>query len=505
MDKVRVRFAPSPTGYLHVGNARTALFNWLFARQKKGVYVLRVEDTDIERSAAEYEERLKQDLRWLGLDWDEGPDIRGPYGPYRQSLRLDTYKKYTQQLLEGEKAYYCFCSPQELEDERKKAIASGEMPVYSGKCRDISLDVADRRVRDGEPAVVRLKTPGQGELRYDDLVRGTLTFDLKLTGDPVLVRSNGLPAYNYAVVIDDHLMEISHVIRGEDHISNTPRQILTYQALGFHPPQFAHLSMVMGQDNTRLSKRHGATAVSQFEKQGILASALFNYLALLGWASPEEREVLTKEELVELFDLEKVSRSSAIFDYEKLFWINRQHMKNLSPRHMAEMAYPHLKERNLLPADMTEAHWTWLEEAAELLIERIDKFSDIPEQVAVLFDFSPSSMEKESKEALQTECASKVIEYFGKEISRLESFDYDQFSRITMHAKQETGCKGKDLYHPLRVALTARVSGLDLDKFITLVEKGASLEFPRPLKNCAQRVSEMLGFLRASSDVESKT
>jgi len=505
MDKVRVRFAPSPTGYLHVGNARTALFNWLFARQKKGVYVLRVEDTDIERSAEEYEKRLKQDLQWLGLDWDEGPDTGGPYGPYRQSLRLDTYKKYTQQLLEEDKAYYCFCSPRELEEERKKAIASGEMPVYSGKCRATSYDAAERRVRDGEAAVVRLKTPGQGELRYDDLVRGNLIFDLKLTGDSVLVRSNGLPAYNYAVVIDDHLMEISHVIRGEDHISNTPRQVLTYQALGFHPPQFAHLSMVMGQDNTRLSKRHGATAVDQFETQGILASALFNYLALLGWAPPEDREILTKQELVELFDLEKVSRSSAIFDYDKLFWINRQHMKNLSPRQMAKMAYPHLKERNLLPADMTETHWAWLEEAAELLIERIDKFSDIPEQVALLFDFSPSGMDKDSKEALQTECASKVIEYFGKEITKLESFDYEQFSRITKDAKQETGCKGKDLYHPLRVAMTARVSGLDLDKFITLVEKGSKLDFPRPLKNCAQRISEMLGFLRTSSGMESET
>lgn len=504
MDKVRVRFAPSPTGYLHVGNARTALFNWLFARQKKGTLILRVEDTDIERSDEEYEKRLEQDLRWLGLDWDEGPDTGGPHGPYRQSLRLDTYKKYTQQLLDEEKAYYCFCSPQELEDERKKAIAAGEMPVYSGKCRDIPHNEANRRVSDGEPAVVRLKTPGQGELCYDDLVRGTLTFDLKLIGDPVLVRSNGLPAYNYAVVIDDHLMEISHVIRGEDHISNTPRQILTYQALGYHPPRFAHLSMVMGQDNTRLSKRHGATAVDQFEKQGILSTALFNYLALLGWAPPEEREVLTKEELVELFDLGKVSRSSAIFDYEKLFWINRQHMKNIPLHQKAEMAYPHFKEKNLFPENMTEAHWVWLEEAVDILIERVDKLSDLPEQVARLFDFSPSSMDEESKQALKTECAFRVIESFGERILKLKSFDYDQFSRITKDIKQETGCKGKDFYHPLRVALTARVSGLDLDKFITLVEKGAKLEFPRPLKNCAQRVAEILDFLKTSKGVENE-
>jgi len=502
MEKVRVRFAPSPTGYLHVGNARTALFNWLYSRQKKGTFILRVEDTDIERSAEEYEERLKQDLRWLGLDWDEGPDTGGPYGPYRQSLRLDTYQRYAQQLLEEGKAYYCFCSPQELEDERKRAMAAGEMPVYSKKCRDIPRDEATCRVREGEPAVVRLKTPGGGELRYNDLVRGRLTFDLKLTGDPVLVRSNGLPAYNYAVVIDDHLMAISHVIRGEDHISNTPRQILAYESLGFHPPQFAHLAMVMGQDNTRLSKRHGATAVDQFEKLGILPEALFNYLALLGWAPPEEREILAKEELIELFDLEKVSRSSAIFDYEKLFWINRQHMKELPSHQKAEMGYPHLKKKNLLPEDMSDDHWAWLEEAVAILLERVDKFSDLPDQMALLFDFSPSDMDEESKKALKTECASRVIESFGEKISQLDSFDYDQFSRITKDIKQETGCKGKDLYHPLRVALTARVSGLDLDKFITLVEKGSQLEFPRPLKNCAQRAAEMRVFLKSSRSME---
>jgi nondiscriminating glutamyl-tRNA synthetase len=260
MEKVRVRFAPSPTGFLHVGNARTALFNWIFARQKKGIFILRIEDTDVERSAPEYEERLKEDLRWLGLDWDEGPDKEGRFGPYRQSLRLGLYSRYTQKLLEEGKAFFCFCTLQELEKERKKAISSGEMPVYSGKCRTIPFEEARRRVEAGEKATTRLRTPGKGSLQYDDLVRGTLTFDLKLIGDPILVRSNGLPAYNYAVVLDDYLMKITHVIRGEDHISNTPRQLLVYQALSLTPPQFAHLSLVMGKDGTRLSKRHGASS-----------------------------------------------------------------------------------------------------------------------------------------------------------------------------------------------------------------------------------------------------
>lgn len=498
MEKVRVRFAPSPTGFLHVGNARTALFNWLFARQKNGVFILRIEDTDVERSVPEYERRLKDNLRWLGLDWDEGPEIGGRFGPYRQSLRFDIYKSYTQKLLEGEKAYYCFCSPRELEREKKKALSSGKTPVYSGRCRSIPADVAQRRVDDGEQAPVRLQTPEEGNICYNDLVRGRLHFDLKLIGDPILVRSNGLPAYNYAVVIDDSLMEITHVIRGEDHISNTPRQILIYKALSLTPPQFVHLSLVMGKDATRLSKRHGATAVDQFEKQGVLSPALFNYLALLGWAPPEGREVLTKNELVELFNLKKVSRSAAIFDYDKLHWINRQHIKRLASRQKAELAYPYLKKANIFPRKMTDAHWEWLEEAVEGLIERVDRFSELPKQVAMLFEFSPSRMEEETKEELKTDSALKVIRLFGEKISRLDSFDYDKFAFLTQEIRRETGCKGKDLYHPLRVALTARVSGLELNKFIPLVEKGAKLIFPKPLKNCSQRVSVILDFLKLS-------
>jgi len=499
MEKVRVRFAPSPTGFLHVGNARTALFNWLFARQKKGVFILRVEDTDVERSSPEYEMSLKKDLHWLGLDWDEGPDIGGKFGPYRQSLRLDIYKSYTQKLLEEGKAFFCFCSPEELERERKKALSLGEMPVYSGKCRALAAEEALRRVNTGEKAVVRLQTPGKGTLQYNDLVRGTLTFDLKLIGDPILVRSNGVPAYNYAVVIDDSMMKITHVIRGEDHISNTPRQILIYEALSLTPPLFAHLSLVMGKDGTRLSKRHGATSVDQFEKQGILSSALFNYLALLGWAPPEDKEVLAKEELLELFDLNKVSRSSAIFDYEKLHWINRQQMKRLTSRQKAEMAYPFLRKADLFPEKMTDSHWEWLEKVVESLTERVDRFSELSAEVSALFEFSPSKMEDEVREELKTECAQKVIRLFGEKLSQFESFDYDKFASLTQGIARETGCKGKELYHPLRIALTTRLSGLKFDKFINLVEEGAGLNFPKPLKSCSQRVSEILNFLKSSN------
>jgi glutamyl-tRNA synthetase len=332
-------------------------------------------------------------------------------------------------------------------------------------------------------------------LTFNDLVRGELKFDLRLTGDSVIIRSNGLPAYNFAVVVDDALMKITHVIRGEDHISNTPRQVLLYQALSFDLPEFAHLSLVMGKDNTRLSKRHGATSVDQFRKDGILPSALFNYLALLGWSPPDDREVLSPQDLTPLFNLEKVSRSSAIFDYDKLYWINRQQAKMLSAREKAEMAYPYLRKAGLLPDPMSEAHWDWLEKVVEAFIERVDRFADLPSHVNLLYDFSPQEIDEETRQDLKSDCAEEVIRSFGSKIKDVKNFDYVQFVALTQDIKQETGCKGRDLYHPLRIALTAKSSGLDLDKLIPLVEEGARLGLHRVIKNCSQRVAETLEFL----------
>jgi len=497
METHRVRFAPSPTGYLHVGNARTALFNWLFARQKSGVFILRVEDTDVERSRQEYEARLCEDLRWMGLDWDEGPDVGGSFGPYRQSDRLQIYADYTRKLLDEGKAYYCFCSIEDLEKEKEAALAAGQLPIYSGRCRSICLDEARHLIQRGQPAAVRLKVPDLGHLRFKDFVRGSLEFDLKLIGDPILVRSSGLPAYNFAVVVDDSLMKITDVIRGEDHISNTPRQILVYRALGLEPPRFAHLAMVMGQDNTRLSKRHGATAVDQFAKDGFLPAAFFNYLALLGWAPPEGREVLEKKDLLELFDLRRVSRSAAIFDYEKLNWLNRQHIKRLTPAEKARDAYPFLKEAGLMPAEMTEAHWRWLEKAVESLIEGVNKFADLPSAFTLLFDFSPETMDDEARAILGAKTAAEAVRAFAGKLDASGELDLERYAAIIGEIKQETGLKGKALFHPLRVALTARASGLELDRFIPLVEEGAKLNFPRPIPSCAERVKAMLACLSA--------
>jgi len=497
-EQIRIRFAPSPTGFLHVGNARTALFNWLFARKKGGIFVLRIEDTDEERSFEKYEKKLMEDLKWLTLDWDEGPFREGPVGPYRQSQRLHFYKSFTEKLLEEGKAYYCFCSKQELETEKKQAISAGKNPVYSGKCRGISLEEAQKKRSNGQPSVVRLKTPGAGELSFEDMVRGRVCFDLKLLGDPVIVRSNGIPGYNYAVVIDDSLMKITHVIRGEDHISNMPRQILTYAALSFPVPKFAHLSMVMGEDNTRLSKRHGATSVDQFKKDGILPAALINYLALLGWAAPDGSEILDRDDLIRMFEIRKVSRSSAIFDFDKLHWLNRQHMKKLPLSQQAEQAYPFLREAGLMPEEqsMSKDHWNWLEKAVGSFIEKVDRFSDLSEHFNTMFDFSPNDLDSESGEILRSACAQKVLRSFSVKMTKIKILDFDKYAEMTKEIKAETGCKGKDLFHPLRVALTLKSSGLDLEKFIPLVEEGAQLVFPKPLLGCARRLADVLGHFR---------
>jgi len=498
MNEPRVRFAPSPTGFLHVGNARTALFNWLYARQKRGAFILRIEDTDVERSSPEYEKKLVEDISWLGLDWDEGPDKGGPLGPYRQSERVEIYREYARRLVESGEAYFCFCSPQELEEERKRAVRKGGTAVYSGRCRNLPPEESRKRAEGGERAAVRLKTPGRGTLAFRDLVRGEIAFDLQHIGDPIILRSTGVPAYNFAVVVDDALMRITHVIRGEDHLSNTPKQILVYRALHFPLPVFAHLSMVLGKDGGRLSKRHGAVSVSQFRDSGILPSALVHYMALLGWAPPEDRDILSKKDLISLFRLDRVSRSAALFDYDKLSWINRQHIRALSPREKAEQALPYLVGARLLPEDMTAAHWKWLEKAAAAFAERVDRWSELPDRMELFFSFSPETIDSRSKEELKTGCAPRVLRLFQEKNARDRPLDVEKFARIVREIKEETGCRGREIYHPLRIALTGQSSGMELDVFIPLVEEGARLPMPRPVKDCFQRVAEVVRVIQGA-------
>ena len=339
---MRLRFAPSPTGLLHVGNARTALFNWLMARGAGGTFVLRVEDTDVERSTRQSEAGIIEDLRWLGLDWDEGPDVGGSRGPYRQSERLALYQSYADRLIRSGTAYYCFCSAEALEAERAAAIAANRAPKYPGTCRQIASAEAGARLGAGERAAVRFRVSGERDVVFADLVRGEVRVHTSIIGDPVLLRSDGTPAYNFAVVIDDALMGITHVVRGEDHVSNTPRQLLLYEALGLEPPAFAHVSLVLGPDHAPLSKRHGATSVAEFRARGYLPEALVNYLALIGWSPGGDEELLPIGELARRFSVADVGRSAGVFDPAKLAWANRHYLRLADPVRIAGLAVPYL-------------------------------------------------------------------------------------------------------------------------------------------------------------------
>ncbi len=387
---MRVRFAPSPTGQLHVGNARTALFNWLLAHGKDGTFILRIEDTDSERSTRESEASILEDLRWLGLDWDEGPDVGGLHGPYRQSERVHLYASYANELIAGEHAYYCFCSPGKLEDDRKGDLAAGRPPKYHGTCRNIPPDEAHDRIAAGERPVIRFAVPENVEVSFQDLVRGEVSFSSDVIGDPVLVRSDGRPAYNFAVVVDDAVMEITHVIRGEDHISNTPRQVLLYQALGFTQPEFAHLSLVMGPDHTPLSKRHGATSVAEFRERGYLPEALVNYLALIGWSPGGGQELLPIEELARRFALENVGHSAGIFDQEKLGWMNRHYMKEASSTRLAAESVRYFLKRGYIRRRTDEA-MEYLISALPMAVGSVDRLEEIPDRLKFLFEFDPAA------------------------------------------------------------------------------------------------------------------
>jgi nondiscriminating glutamyl-tRNA synthetase len=342
MKEIRVRFAPSPTGPLHIGGARSALFNFLLAKKLGGKFILRIEDTDRERSSRESEVNIYESLKWLGMNWDEGPDVGGAYGPYRQMERLDIYQEYTQKLLAEGKAYYCYCSEEELEKERQEALAQGGSPQYSGKCRLLSAEGREKYEAEGRKPVVRFRVPEDKEIVINDLVRGEVAFQSEEVGDFIIVKSDGIPTYNYAVVIDDALMKISHVIRAEEHLSNTPRQILLYEALGFEIPQFAHISLILGKDRSKMSKRHGATSVVQYKEEGYLPEAVVNFLALLGWAPEGEAEIFSLEELIKEFSLERVAKNPAVFDMEKLRWINGIYLRECSLDKLTELALPYL-------------------------------------------------------------------------------------------------------------------------------------------------------------------
>jgi nondiscriminating glutamyl-tRNA synthetase len=488
----RVRFAPSPTGMLHVGNARTALYNWLFARHTAGEFLLRIEDTDVERSEVRYETQLIEDLRWLGLDWAEGPQIGGPYAPYRQSERMEIYQRHTNQLLREGKAYRCFCAAEELEQERQLALREHRTQMYSGKCRSLTVSEAEDRAIAGETFAVRLAVP-DAPLRFHDIVRGDVEFAADTVSDFILVRSSGMPVYNYVVTIDDALMRITHVIRGDDHISNTPRQVAIYQAFGWDLPQFAHLSTILGSDRERLSKRHGATSVASFREMGILPQALANYLALLGWgAEGGTRETFTREELIAEFKLERVTPSPAVFDWDKLHWLNRHVIKQTPLPELRALSWPYFAARHLLPELPHAGIQNWFDKVLELFLPAVDQLQQLPEKAAAVWH--PAPVAPEDAALVTSEAGARVVRTFTEKVkAEAGALTPQRFKELMNEVKAETGVKGKDLFHPVRIILTGAHSGPEFDKLIPLLEEGSRLDLPTHVAGVRERVEAFAG------------
>jgi glutamyl-tRNA synthetase len=449
------------------------LFNWLLARRQGGRFILRIEDTDIERSTGASERSILEDLRWLGLDWDEGPDVGGPFGPYRQSERTADYAAAARTLLTAGRAYYCFCSTDELERERREALAAGQPPRYSGKCRAIEPALAAERVRRGEDGALRFAVPVGQSVTFRDLVRGDVTFATEVIGDPVILRSNGRPAYNFAVVVDDARMKITHVIRGEDHISNTPRQILLYDALGHAAPTFAHLSLVLGPDHAPLSKRHGVTSVAEFRERGYLSEALVNYLALLGWSPGESEEIVDVAEMARRFDLERVTHSAAVFDTDKLSWINRHYMKAAPSDRLAQLALPYFVRAGWLTSASEAA--AFVESVLPMVTGSVDRLEDIPERLTGLFAWDAERAAHMVAGDADAPGAPAVIHAFADEIASAGPLDRQSFRAAAERVRQQTGIKGRALFHPIRDALTAAASGPELDLLVPAIDRAAML------------------------------
>lgn len=493
-NPVRVRFAPSPTGFLHVGNVRTALFNWLLAGHLHGSFILRIEDTDAERSKPKYEKQLLDDLRWLGLRWNEGIDREGPCGPYRQSDRFEIYQKFAQQLFDEDKAFRCFCSEEELEKVRQQQLARGETARYSGKCRHLSPAEIEARRKSKSRFTLRLRVR-PGSVGFSDLVFGRVEIETAQISDPVLLRSDGSPTYNFCCVIDDYLMKISHVVRGDGHLSNTHRQILIYEALGAPVPQFAHLSTINGPDGQKLSKRHGATSVEEFRRQGYLPEALANYLALLGWSPPNEgQEIMPLEEITRQFDLSRVLKSPAIFDNAKLDWMNRTYIHKADSNALAEEAKRFFIEAGLVPAKLDPEMLSWLAQVIDLAKTYVDHLDQLPREASIVYGFEkdPPEIDADALEALKNPEGKVVAREFMRMVVEKGGLSPDAYRDIVAQVKANTHQKGRNLFHPIRAALTGRGSGPELEKLIPLYETGSKLNLPRKVMSCSERLHAIL-------------
>ena len=466
ISNVRVRFAPAPTGLLHIGNARTALFNYLFAKRHGGSLILRIEDTDVERSTDASIDRILEDLQWLGINWDEGPDRDGPEGPYRQSQRLSLYRDYAEKLLQEGKAYKCFCSPERLEALRKEQLSKGKMPRYDGRCRSLPDGEILGMESAGQRPVLRFLVSG-GPIVFDDLIHGKMNFDPEGIGDFIIVRSDGMGAYNFACVIDDHSMHITHVIRGEDHLSNTPRQVLIYQARGWEPPTFAHHPLILGPDKSPLSKRHGATAVSQYREEGFLPEALVNYLVLLGWTPPSGEEILPLERIVEEFSLDAISKSAPIFNRKKLEWLNSIYIRKKEETQLCELLLPYLQKEGLPLAQMDRHS---LAKILGVLKENLITLSQIEEYLGIFFD-EKFCFEDGAKTILLDSTHRETLRAILSVLEVSLEIESESWPSLLSQLEEKTGQRGKGLFAPLRAGVTGKTKGPELAKTLPLLGK----------------------------------
>lgn len=481
---VRVRFAPSPTGYLHVGGARTALFNWLYARRQGGTFVLRIEDTDAERSSWEMVAGIVDGMRWLGLDWDEGPDIGGPHAPYFQSERLDKYRAAAARLVEQGHAYYCYCTAESLQQKRQAAEASGGGWIYDRTCCALTPDEVATREAQGLPRAVRFKVPG-GTTAFDDLVHGRIEFPNAVIEDFVVLRSDAQPTYHLSVVVDDIDMEITHVVRGDDHISNTPKQALLYGALGSTPPAFAHVPLILGTDKKRLSKRHGATSVMEYSRLGYLPEGMVNFLALLGWSPGSDQEVFTRDELISAFTLEGISGGNAVFNPEKLDWVNQQHLQRLSDEELARRLEPWLRSEGLWRDELASTHRAWFLALVALFKPRIRRLDQFAQEARPLLSDEMSYDQAAVEKHLKSDVLETLEELAGA-YGRLEPFTAAPLETALRDLAQSRGLKPAALIHATRVAVVGRAASPGL--FETLELAGRDRVVSR-MRSAIRRVS----------------
>ncbi|NLL46968.1 MAG: glutamate--tRNA ligase [Firmicutes bacterium] len=455
MSTVRVRFAPSPTGDLHVGGARTALFNWLYARHHGGSFVLRIEDTDAARSTEAATQVIIDSLNYLGLDWDEGPGKGGDYGPYYQSQRLDLYREYANKLMEKGRAYECYCSPEELDERRQEQIKLGQGTRYDGRCLHLTDEDKEKYRAEGRIPVLRFKALDEGETLVEDLVRGNVKFDnVTQVDDFVIFKSDGMPTYNFAVVVDDALMKITHVIRGEDHLSNTPKQIQIYQALGFAVPKFAHIPMILGPDKSLLSKRHGATSVTQFYDEGYLAEAMVNYLSLLGWGYDDSQTIFSTSELIEKFSLERVSKNPAVFDLQKLEWMNGVYIREQSLEELYAVALPFWQKAGFLPEEPNTEERDYALRILKELQSRLKLMAEVVE-LAEYFFKDDYEYKSEIVEKIMTKPHTEaVLDFVYDAVQAASKLDEETLKPQFKVGLETFGIKMGDLIQPIRVALT---------------------------------------------------